>query len=143
MSKLTPELERFYRRWLEGPKAIPSTCRPHFYNLNHKHQTVFIMETPLPLDKYCPTKPIPPRSCVLPYVEACREALVCWFKSRKEIWERIARVLPQSVVGITLEKVDQLIDHVYFTDCMKCESNKMIPRRTATIPQDSTTSSNY
>lgn len=28
MSKLTPELERFYQRWLEAPKAIPSTCSP-------------------------------------------------------------------------------------------------------------------
>jgi hypothetical protein len=124
MSKLTPILEKFYGRWLT---KIPSTCRPHFYNLSHRHKTVFLMETPLSFANYYWLKTPPPRTEIPPYIAACRETLICWFKGdkrKRDVWTRIAGALPKTVVRAKLATVDQLIDEVYFTDCAKCESDK-------------------
>jgi hypothetical protein len=114
---MTPELERFYQHWLNG--GIPSACRPHFYNLSHLHQTVFLMHTPLK-ERLIP----PPRSDVSQYVEACRNVLLGWFEETEGLWNMVARALPQNAVGTKLTHFRDLIEHAYFTDAMKCESTK-------------------
>lgn len=117
MSQLTPKIESFYQSWLG--KIDPCTCRPHFYNLSHQHKTVFVMKTPL--KKWWLTQP-PARSPVQPYVDACREALIRWLKKDGEAWTQMACALPDTVVGAKLTTINELIENVYFTDCVKCES---------------------
>jgi hypothetical protein len=113
---MTHELEAFYRRWLD---RTPSTCRPHFYNLSHQHKTVFLMHTPLE-GRLSP----PPRSDAVRYAEACRGVLLGWFKETEDLWSSLARALPQNAVGAKLADVRDLVEHVYFTDSIKCETKK-------------------
>lgn len=115
---LTPELEEqleeLYTRWLNT--TIPHECRPHFYNLSHRHQIVVLMEKPLKLDQP------PVRSPVLPYIQACRSRLLDWLKETEDVWTQIAFALPPSLAEAKLTNVDELIGNVYFTDCVKCET---------------------
>lgn len=115
VSQLTPELETFYRRWLA---ETPPTCLPHFYNLTHQHQIVFLMKTPL--ERLIQP---PGRSPVLPYVDACRKILIGWLTRTGDVWTQMARVLSQAVGGAKLTNIEELVENVYFTDCVKCESN--------------------
>ena len=116
---MTPELLNFHRRWLKDGGGIPAACRPHFYNLGHRHQTVFVMHTPLE------NRLIPPeRSNVSAYVEACRKVLLGWFGEEADLWNRVAQALPENAVGTRLTGFCDLIEHAYFTDVVKCESTK-------------------
>jgi hypothetical protein len=116
---MTSELENFQRRWLGEGGGIPTACRPHFYNLSHRHQTVFVMHTPLE------NRLIPPeRSDVSAYVEACRKVLLGWFGEEADLWNRVAQALPQHAVGTRLTGFCDLIEHAYFTDVIKCESTR-------------------
>lgn len=111
---MTPETANFCATWLG---QIPTTCRPHFYNLSHKHRVVFLMRTPL-------VRALPDREPLLPYVEACRRILLDWFLRTRDVWDEIARSLPPNIVGATLTKCEDLMQHVHFTDCIKCESTE-------------------
>lgn len=115
MNQLTTELESLYRSWLT---EIPSACRPHFYNLSHQHQIVFLMKTPLERLG----QPLLARSPVLPYIQACRSHLLEWLKKTGDVWTQIACALPPSLAEARLTSVDDLIGNVYFTDCVKCET---------------------
>jgi hypothetical protein len=106
-------MEELYTRWL---KTIPHECTPHFYNLNHQHQIVFLMEKPLKLDHP------PVRSPVLPYIQACRSRLLDWLKETEDVWTQIACALPSSLAQAKPTSVDELAANVYFTDCVKCET---------------------
>jgi hypothetical protein len=117
--KLTSELESLYETWLDETK-IPLRCHPHLYNLSHHHQIVFLMH--VPLERLGPQPP--ERRPVLPYIDACRDHLRTWLMENGDIWGQIARALPPSLAGATLANVQDLIENVYFTDCVKCEPKK-------------------
>jgi len=117
--KLTSELESLYQAWLDE-KTIPLKCRPHLYNLSHHHQIVFLMH--VPLERLGPQPP--ERRPVLPYIYACRDHLRTWLTNNGDIWGQIACALPPSLAGAKLANVQDLIDNVYFTDCVKCEPDK-------------------
>jgi hypothetical protein len=117
---MTPELQSFHQHWLNDADGLPS-CQPHFYNLSHLHETVFVMYKPA--ENRLPP-PVPARSNVSGYVEACRRALLDWFGDGADLWNAVAKALPEKAVGTRLTGFRDLIEHAYFTDLIKCETNE-------------------
>jgi hypothetical protein len=66
----------------------------------------------------------PERRPVVQYIQACQRHLLKWLTEGGDIWGQIACALPPSLAGTTLASVQDLIENVYFTDCVKCEPKK-------------------
>lgn len=111
-SQLSPELGRLYEHWLA---ELPANCRPHFYNLSHRHRVVFVLQTPL-------KRQLPERNPVAHYIHACRKILLEWMSGKGDVWSQIASSLPASIAGTTVRSLEDLLAITYFTDCIKCES---------------------